>query len=222
MGDKIKVMVVDDHPVVRQGLRALFGRDDGFEVVGEASDGSEALRVLPQIGPDVVVMDLEMPNMNGIDATRKITGEYPEVRVVILTVHDEDNYIFQSLKAGATGYMLKTSSFSELAEAVRQAVNGTPSFSPTVSRKIMEKYLDEADEKKEDRARSGSLTNREREVLGQIAEGLTNNQIAKKIGISPKTVETHRTNLMRKLDIHDVASLTRYAIKSGLVVLGNG
>jgi len=222
MADNIRVLIVDDHPVVREGLRALFEREAGVEVVGEASDGAEALRKAAEIRPDVVVMDLEMPVMNGIQATRRLLRDNRETRVVVLSMHEEESYVFQALKAGATGYVLKGSSFGELAEAVRSARKGTPRFSPPISRIIMDSYLDESPDRKMERSRSGMLTNREREVLRLIAEGNTNNEIAAQIKISVKTVETHRTNLMKKLDIHDVAGLTRYAIKSGVVVLGKG
>jgi len=222
MIENIRVLLVDDHTVVREGIRALMEKQDGLVVVGEASGGAEALKKASELRPDVVVMNLEMPGMNGIISTRRIVRDIKGPKVVILSKHDEESYVFQALKAGASGYILKSSSFDELVEAVRGAHSGNPRFSPAVSRIIMDSYLNDTEEKKRARSKSGKLTGREREILRLIAEGNTNNRIAEQMEISVKTVETHRTNLMKKLDIHDVAGLTRYAIQTGLVVLGRG
>jgi two-component system, NarL family, response regulator NreC len=217
MGDGIRVLVADDHAIVRDGIKAAVGAVGDISVVGEAENGKEAVSMTRELTPDIVIMDIGMPVLNGIEATRQITKAFPGAKVLILTMHNDDKYIFQSLKAGATGYVLKGSGMAELIDAIRSIHSGNPYFSPPVSRKIMESYLSDEDTKKKG-GRSEILTGREREVLQLIAEGYSNLKTAELIGISPKTVETHRSNIMKKLGVHDVAGLVKYAIKQGIII----
>jgi two-component system response regulator NreC len=214
----IKVMLVDDHAIVRQGVRAVLTATGGFDVVGEAEDGREALGMARELAPDVVVMDLVMPVLNGIEATRQIKKAIPGTSVVVLTMHADEKYVFQALKAGASGYVLKSGPPSEIARAIESVQGGNPYFSPSISRKIMESYLSEEEPEKA-LPKGERLTAREREVLQLIAEGYTNSKIAHLMGISVKTVETHRTHIMNKLDVHDVAGLVKYSIKKGLIII---
>jgi len=217
MGEDIRVLVVDDHAIVRDGIRAAIDALGGMSVVGEALNGKEAVSRARELNPDVVVMDIGMPVLNGIEATRQIVKAVPGTRVLMLSMHNDEKYIFQSLKAGATGYVLKGSGMAELIDAIRSVHGGNPYFSPSVSRKIMDSYLSDEDTKKKG-GRADILTGREREVLQLIAEGYSNVKIAELIGISPKTVETHRSNMMKKLGVHDVAGLVKYAIKQGIII----
>ncbi len=218
MADNIKVLVVDDHALVREGVRALIESQEGIEVVGEAENGKEALKKTLELLPDVVVMDLGMPVMNGIEATRQIVKTLPKTRVLALTMHADEKYVFQTLKAGASGYILKTCTASELAEAIQSVHIGNPHFSPAVSRKIMDSYLSEVDTLTKN-AQPDHLTGREREVLQLLAEGYSNTKVAELMEISVKTVETHRANIMKKIGAHDVTGLVKYAIKRGMIVL---
>lgn len=218
MAQPIKVLLVDDHAIVRQGLRAILGSMDGFDVVGEAENGRDAVEKTRQLAPDVVVMDLVMPVLNGIEATRQIKKAMPKTKVVALTMHTDEKYVFQVLKAGASGYVLKSGPAQDLAKAIESVNGGNPYFSPAISRKIMDSYLSEEEPEKA-LPKGEKITGREMEVLQLIAEGYTNTKISQLMGISVKTVETHRTHIMNKLDIHDVAGLVKYAIKIGLVVI---
>jgi two-component system, NarL family, response regulator NreC len=218
MGETVKILLVDDHTIVRQGLRALLESQEGFQVVGEADNGRDAVKKAQELQPDVVIMDIAMPILNGLEATRQIKKIMPDVKIVALTMYNDEEYVFQILKSGASGYLIKETAANELITAINSVKGGNPFFSPLISRKIMESYLREDSEKK---AEGDKLTNREKEVLQLIAEGYTNNEIGKLMGISVKTVETHRAHIMSKLDIHDVAGLIKYAIKKGLVVLDN-
>jgi len=217
MGEDIRVLIVDDHAIVRDGIKAAIEALGGFSVVGEAENGKEAVSRTRELNPDVVIMDIGMPVLNGIEATRQIVKTVPGTRVLMLSMHNDEKYIFQSLKAGATGYVLKGSGMVELVDAIRSVRGGNPYFSPSVSRKIMDSYLSDEDTKKKG-GRADILTGREREVLQLIAEGYSNVKIAELIGISPKTVETHRSNMMKKLGVHDVAGLVKYAIKQGIII----
>ena len=221
MEEGVKILVVDDHTIVRQGLKALLEAQPGFRVVGEADNGREAVKKAQELSPDVVIMDIAMPILNGLEATRQIKRVLPEVKVLALTMYNDEEYVFQILKSGASGYLIKETAASELINAIRSISMGNPFFSPTISRKIMESYLREDAEKKP-KGESDKLTNREKEVLQLIAEGYTNNEIGNLMNISVKTVETHRAHIMSKLDIHDVAGLIKYAIKKGLVVIDAG
>lgn len=214
----IKVLLVDDHTLVRQGVRALLEASGGFIVVGEAENGREAVRKAAELAPDVVLMDVAMPILNGVEAARQIKNATPRVMIIALSMHSDEEYVFQILKAGASGYILKDSTAADLAAAIRSVYGGNPYFSPVISRKIMDSYLNESQEAKPG-AGDDRLTGREKETLQLIAEGYTNNEAAKLMNISVKTVETHRANIMSKLDIHDVAGLIKYAIRKGLVVV---
>ncbi|HEY3346658.1 MAG TPA: response regulator transcription factor [Nitrospirota bacterium] len=218
MGEMLKILLVDDHTIVRQGLRALLESQEGFQVVGEADNGRDAVKKAQELQPDVVIMDIAMPILNGLEATRQIKKIMPEVKIVALTMYNDEEYVFQILKSGASGYLIKETAANELITAINSVKGGNPFFSPLISRKIMESYLREDSEKK---AEGDKLTNREKEVLQLIAEGYTNNEIGNLMGISVKTVETHRAHIMSKLDIHDMAGLIKYAIKKGLVILDN-
>ncbi len=215
---KIRVLLADDHAIVRKGLRSLLAAEADIEVVGEAENGREAVVMASRLRPDVVVMDITMPDLNGLEATRRIRLRLPDVQVVVLTMHTAEEYIFQILRAGAAGYVVKRSAPSELISAVRAAHRGESFLSPSVSRTVIEEYVRKA-------AALGVedsyevLSPREREVLQLIAEGNSNRGIAESLCLSVKTVQSHRANLMRKLDIHTVAELTQYAIRKGVTGL---
>jgi DNA-binding NarL/FixJ family response regulator len=206
----VRIVLADDHTVVRQGLRALLERE-GFEVVGEAPDGREAIRLIERLHPDVAVLDLAMPLLNGIDAAREIVKSNPRTRPILLTMHTENNYVLASLRAGVTGYVLKTRAAEELVQAIRDVCKGEFYLSSGISRAVVQAYLSGSD------VPVSPLTDRERQVLQLVAEGKTSKEVATILGISVKTAESHRTNMMEKLDIHDTAGLVRYAIQSGLI-----
>lgn len=215
---KAKVLLVDDHVVVRQGLKALFADEPDIEVVGEASNGREALERLEELGPDVVLMDISMPGLNGIEATRQIQVRHPEVKVVVLSMHANEEYVFQVLQAGASGYVLKQSDSLEVLTAIRAAVAGGSFLSPPISRTVIEDYVRRA----EARGKGGEselLTSREREVLQLLAEGRSNREIAEELSISVKTVETHRSNMMTKLELSSKTELVKYALRKGWAML---
>lgn len=211
---KIKVLIVDDHTILREGIRSLLASHDDIEVVGEASDGREAIEKVSQVSPDVVVMDVAMPLMNGVDATHRIRTDYPDVKVIILTQYDRKDYILSSLKAGASGCLLKKALVSELVLAIKAAYAEDVFLHPAVAKIMIEDYLRHVEDDPYDR-----LTNREREVLKLVAEGRPNREIADLLGVSVKTVLGHRTNLMEKLDIHSRTDLIKYAIRTGLITI---
>lgn len=212
--NKIRILLADDHPLVRSGLIKLLEPFKEFVIIGEAGDGEEAVALTKKLEPDVVIIDLSMPKLSGVEATKLIRKNSPSTKVLVLTMHDNEEYVFQILKSGAGGYMLKNSGRDDLAAAIRAVANGEKFFSPRVSEIMMEGYLRKS-EKRADHSINDDdlpLTKREREVLQYIAEGLNNAQIAEKLYISARTVETHRTNIMQKLDIHDAANLVRFAL----------
>jgi DNA-binding NarL/FixJ family response regulator len=216
---KIRVLVADDHTIVRQGLRAVLEREPDIEVVGEAADGREAVKKALALLPDVVVMDVSMPALNGLEATARIYREAPKVRILALTMHSSEEYVYSFLKAGARGYLLKESAASDLVDAIREVRYGNTYLHPSISIKVINEYLKRPDP----RLRSGPsalLTPREREILQLIAEGHTNKDMAELLQLSVKTVEAHRTRVMEKLQIHNVAGLTRYAISRGITSAG--
>ena len=214
--NKIRVLLAEDHTIVRKGLRSLLDGEAGIEVIGEAEDGREAVEKVGQLLPDVVLMDITMPSLNGLEATRQIKKRFPEVKVVILTMHANEEYIFQILRAGASGYLVKQAAPTELLSAIQAAYQGESFLSPSISRKVIEEYIQQAEATAE-KDSYDQLTDREREVLQLIAEGHPNREIADLLHISVKTVETHRANLMDKLDVHSTAELTQYAIRKGVI-----
>ncbi len=207
---RVRVILADDHVMVRQGLRALMERE-GFDVVGEAADGHEAMRLANELHPDVAVLDLSMPLLNGLDAGRDITQHSPKTKTILLTMYTEDQYVMEALRAGIRGYVLKSQAPSDLIQAIREVYQGTIYLSPGVSRALVEAYLAKTD------LPPDPLTPRERQVLQLVAEGKTTKEIAIVLGVSVKTAESHRTRLMEKLNIHETASLVRYAVRTGLV-----
>ncbi|MHB8892500.1 MAG: response regulator [Candidatus Limnocylindrales bacterium] len=209
----VRVVLAEDHALVRAGFRALLDGFTGVDVVGEARDGREALAVIATHSPDVVVMDITMPGLNGIQAIAQLRVDRPNVRVIVLSMHDNEEYVRQALRAGAVGYLLKDSTAMELELAVRSVAAGGSYLSPAVSRHVVSDYLRRTSAE----SPSDGLTPRQREILQLIAEGRTNVQIASDLTLSVKTVETHRSQLMSRLGIHDVAGLVRYAIRAGLV-----
>jgi len=214
---KISVLLADDHTVVRQGLRALLESEPDIAIVGEAETGRQAVQRAKALQPDVVLMDIAMPLLNGLEATRQIAKEAPSSKVVILSSYSDDEYVLQLTGAGAAGYLLKQTAAADLLKAIRAAKRGNTFFSPTISRRIMGHYRETLLKGVPVRKVSERLTSRESEVLQLIAEGHANKQIASELGLSIKTVEKHRQQLMNKLGIHDIAGLTRYAIAKGVV-----
>ena len=216
MDKTIRIVLVEDHTILREGLRALLSSDPKFEIVGEADDGREALRRVDQLEPDLVVMDLSMPRMTGMDAIREIKRRHPAMKIIALTVHKAEEYLRTTLQAGANGYVLKDATHVELLLAIQNVLKGKTYLSPSVSEKVIEGYL-EGKEHQIPSPRMSLLSPREREVLKLIAEGYKNKEIAADLFISLKTVEKHRANLMKKLDLHNAAALTSFAIEQGLV-----
>jgi DNA-binding NarL/FixJ family response regulator len=214
---KITVLLADDHTVVRQGLRALLQTEPDIEIVGEAETGRQAVRLTERVKPDVVLMDIAMPALNGLEATRQIAQKVPSSRVLILSSYSDDEYVHQSAEAGAAGYLLKQAAVTDLVRAIREVKRGNAFFSPSISRRLMENYREVVVRGVPVKKRTNTLTSREREVLQLIAEGKANKQIAAELGIRIKTVERHRQKLMNRLGIHDVAGLTRYAISTGII-----
>ena len=210
----IRVMLADDHALVRAGIRSLLQGLGGVEVVGEAGDGREALHLLETQRPDVLLMDLMMPGLGGLEALPRVRNEFPQVRVLVLSMHANEEYVLRALRDGAAGYLLKGATRPELEMAVRAVARGETYLSPAMSKSVVEGYLRGS-------AAEGSagvqLTPRQREVLQLIAEGGTNKEIGQRLGVSVKTVETHRMQLMERLGVHDVAGLVRYAVRIGLV-----
>jgi DNA-binding NarL/FixJ family response regulator len=205
-----RILLADDHTIVRQGLRAILERE-GYEVVGEASDGREAISHAEKFRPDVAVLDISMPLLNGIDAAREITKTSPRTKTILLTMYTEDHYVLESLRAGVTGYVLKMRAALALVQAIQAVMKGEIYLSPGISRAVVQAFLSKTDIPED------PLTTREREVLQLVAEGKTTKEIAAQLGISAKTADSHRTNIMEKLDIHDTAGLVRYAIKRGII-----
>jgi DNA-binding NarL/FixJ family response regulator len=216
MREKGRIVIAEDHTILREGLRALLSSQENLEVVGEAEDGREAIRQVEKLTPDLILMDLSMPKMNGIEAIREIRRRVPETRILALTVHKAEEFILEVLQSGADGYIPKDASSSELMMAIKSILMGKRYLSPSVSNVVIEGYL-ESRRTSEFITPWGKLTKREREILKLIAEGYKNKDIADYLCISVKTVEKHRSNLMKKLDLHSAAALTAYAMERGLV-----
>ena len=212
--ETIRVLLAEDHTLVRAGLRALLKDAAGVEIVAETGDGQDALRLIRAHRPDIALLDIAMPGLNGLDVLIRVKEECPDVRVIILSMHANDEYVRQALRAGAAGYVLKDAGAADLEQAIRAAVRGEPYLSPAVSRRVIEEYSQGHG------AEPGlpeALTPRQREILQLVAEGHTTKDIAHVLNLSGKTVETHRAQLMERLGIHDVPGLVRYAIRMGLV-----
>lgn len=214
----VRILIADDHEVARRGIRALLESHPGWEVCGEASDGRETVELAARMKPDLILLDIGMPNLNGLDAARQILAISPEVAILILTMHDSDQVVREVLRAGARGFLLKSDAGRDLVAAVEALQLQRTFFTTRVSQMVLDGYLDR--EKRQDGKGDISrdaLTTREREVIQLLAEGKTSKEVAVTLNLSVKTAETHRTNLMRKLDLHSVADLTRYAVRNGIV-----
>jgi len=209
----IKVLIADDHQIVREGLRSMLEKEPGIIVVGEAEEGRTTLRLARELTPDVIIMDVAMPDLNGIEATRQIVAEFPAIKVIALSMHDDRRFVLHMIKAGAKGYLLKDSAFKDLAKAIRVVVANKTYLSSEIADIVVKDYLATTSEES---SAFYLLSPREREVLQLIAEGKTSNQVAENLHVSIKTVETHRAQLLRKLKVKSVAELTKYAIREGL------
>jgi two-component system, NarL family, response regulator NreC len=205
-----RVLLADDHALIRQGLKALL-ETQGFQVVGEASDGQESLHLAEKTRPDVAILDISMPVLNGVDAARQLKKISPNVKIVLLTQHDEDQYVTEALRVGAKGYVLKSQAANDLVQAIREVCRGSVYLSPSISRTVVDAYVSKT------YVSTDPLSGRERQVLQLVGEGKSTKDVAMTLGISVKTAESHRARLMKKLDIHETASLVRYAIRRGLI-----
>lgn len=214
----IRVLIIDDHSLMRAGIRALFQNSADICIVGESGDGHNALQLMKETKPDVVLMDISMPGLNGLEVAARAKKEVPRTRIVFLSMHGGDEYVLRALEVGAAGYVLKDSETSELELAIRSAVKGEAFLSPAVSAKVIGSFVSQlSNAHKSGPSPYEQLTMRQREILQLLAEGYTAKQIAEKTKLSINTVETHRTNIMNRLNIHDVAGLVRYAISKGII-----
>ncbi|MCB0199141.1 MAG: response regulator transcription factor [Caldilineae bacterium] len=216
----VKLLLVDDHEIVRAGLRMLFSAEPDVRIVGEATSGREAIEQVRRLAPDVVLMDVAMPDMNGIEATRRIKETFPQVAVLALTMHEDEEYFFEMLSAGASGYVPKRAAPDDLLSAIRVVNQDEVFIYPSMARLLVKDFLRRAEETTPPDATL--LTPREHEVLAWIADGLTNREIAEQLVISVKTVDRHRENIMRKLNLHNRVELVRYAIEKGLIPVDSG
>jgi len=209
----IKIILADDHTMLRHGLSKSFESEKDMEVIGQATDGHSTIELVRELSPDVVVMDIGMPDLNGIEATRQINKDYPKVKIVGLSMHSSDKYVREMFKAGASAYLLKNCPFEELVEAIKTVIGGKTYISPSISDMVVKEYASKPEDEK---SVFSILSQREREVLQLFAEGKTTKQIGRSLHISPKTVEAHRLRIMEKLNINNIAQLTKYAIQEGL------
>ena len=207
---RLRIIIAEDHTIVLEGLRALLEKE-GFDIVGEAQDGRLAVELAKRLKPDIAILDIAMPALNGIDAAREILKASPDTRTILLTIHDDNQYVVEALRAGVSGYLLKTRAASDLIQAIKEVSRGALYISPGLSRDVVKSFLEHKDFK------ADPLTPREREVLQLIAEGKTTKEVGVILGISGKTAESHRTRIMEKLDIHETATLVRYAIRQGVI-----
>ncbi len=210
----IRVLLADDHPVVRKGLRFCLGQYEGINIVGEAADGQEAIRKAHELAPDVILMDLDMPGMNGLAATEALREQLPAVQVLALSMYSQSDYVLRIIRSGARGYVLKAAKPEELLKALQTINAGETYFSPEVARTALNQFV-----RGSETPQTNQISNREREVLVAVAEGLSNKEIASRLDVGVRTVETHRERIMRKLSIHSVAGLTKFAIQAGLIEL---
>jgi two-component system, NarL family, response regulator NreC len=206
----LRIVLVDDHTMVRQGLKAIL-QSEGFDIVADAADGRDGIKQCESTRPDIAVFDISMPSLNGIEAARELLRHNPGTKVILLTMHNDEKYVLEGLRAGVVGYVLKTKAAAELVQAIREVHRGGVYLSPSISRTVVEAYL------ANNSVSADPLSAREREVLQLVAEGHTTKEVATVLGISVKTAESHRTNIMEKLDIHDTAGLVRYAIRRGVI-----
>lgn len=212
----VRILLADDHAVIRRGLRLLLEQQPDFRVVAEAGDGREALQLAESVQPDVAVLDISMPNLNGIEAARQIRAKLPGTSIVILSVHSDESYVLRALKAGVRGYLLKESPESDFLRAIRSVTEGKAFFSPLVSRLLVEDYVRQMQSNGVEDSFE-LLSAREREILQLVAEGKTNKEVANLLHLSPYTVETHRSNILGKLNIHSIPELILYAVRKGLI-----
>jgi DNA-binding NarL/FixJ family response regulator len=213
----IRVLLVEDHTLVRAGIRSLLNSVRGIDVVGEAGNGREGLKLVRKLEPDVVLMDISMPELNGMEATARITKSHPQAKVLMLSMHNDEEYVAQSLKAGARGYLVKGAATKELEQAIHAVMRGDMYISDTVSRNVVDKLMQDSSSG----SALGNLTSRQREILQLVAEGCSTRDIAERLSLSVKTVEAHRTHLMDRLEIRDVPGLVRFAMKAGLIHPGS-
>jgi len=216
MPKKHRIVLAEDHTIIRDGLRSLLSLEPGFEIVGEAADGREAVECVERLAPDLVLMDLSMPRMDGLEAIKHLKRQCPDTKILVLTVHKNEEYILATFRAGVDGYALKYVSHTELVSAIQTVLRGEPYLSPAVSQVVLDGYL-KGTQALQPTSSWDTLTSREREVLKLVAEGYKNKEIADLLCISVKTAATHRANLMKKLDLHSVAALISYAMERGLV-----
>ncbi len=214
---KIRLLLADDHAILRSGLVRLLGEEADMEVVGEAENGREAVQKVQELHPDIVLMDIGMPIMNGMEATKQIKKRDQDVKILVLTMHDNEEYLFQVLQAGASGYVLKKAADSDLVNAIHVVHRGDCFLYPSAAKMVVEDYLEKLKHGQEPTSTYDTLTDREREILTLVAEGYTNREIAESLFISVKTVETHKANIMEKLNLHKRAELVKYAIKKGML-----
>ena len=216
--EKMKVLITDDHAIVREGLQAVLSVQPDVEILGEATNGEEAVSKARELQPDIVLMDITMPGMNGLEATRLIKKENPEMKILVLTMHEEDDYFYRILEAGASGYFIKGGSFTELLSALRAVWHGDVFIYPSMAKKLLSNYL-EGVKSGQEVEKYKKLTDREREILRLVADGKTNQEVAEQLFISPTTVQTHRAHMMAKLGLHNRTELIKYAIRHGFVGL---
>jgi DNA-binding NarL/FixJ family response regulator len=212
-----EILLADDHQIVRDGLKSLIEKQPSMRVVGEASNGRDVVRLAGELQPDVIILDIGMPELNGIDATRQIKGQYPLIKILALSMQSDSRFVAQMLSVGASGYLLKDCAFEELSRAIRTVIDGQTYLSPGITSQVIKDYVRRINTS--DQSEGHFLTPREREVIQLLAEGLSTKDIAAHLIISVKTVETHRTQIMEKLDMHSIAQLTKYAIREGLTRL---
>jgi DNA-binding NarL/FixJ family response regulator len=214
--NKVRILIADDHGIVRKGLRLQLEQHEEFQVVGEAADGREAVRLAEELSPDVIIMDIAMPNLNGIQATTQLVKKNPNLGVIMLSMHSDESYLTRTLSAGAKGYLLKDSADQDLYRAVQSVSEGKPFFSPSIAKTLLEDYMRQLQQ----RGLQDSydlLTDREKEILQLLAEGKSNKEVAVQLNLSPSTVETHRTRIMQKLDLHSSADIVLYAVRKKII-----